>query len=183
MLLVALWLLLGVAVLLVSWTGGYNSQGELTIETCDTRQEGWFRQLRCDGELVAEPGAEPVPSIAVGSVTAFEEAEPKPGSVVEVFYQAGEPSLTYPQRGRSVELARAILGMMPVTILIVGLATWLLGWALTRTLSPFDAVLSHDVAQRFLLRSYGLKWIVVGALWLAADRLLLTRLLGPVGLG
>jgi hypothetical protein len=72
---------------------------------------------------------------------------------------------------------------IPLTILVVGLAAWLLSWSLTRRYVPADGTFDEQVSQRFVFRSYARRWVLVGAAWLVVDRLLVSRLLGPVSLG
>jgi hypothetical protein len=185
----ALWLLLAAATMLWSWTGNYGARGELTVDRCETAERMLSQQLRCRGQLVVEsddPEAAATPATALGGTAAFGRSAPEPGTVIAVYYRAGDPSLVYPERGRSVELARVILGVMPLAILVAGLSAWLLGWWLTRRPSPAEAPGRpgrSPLSARVALRSHGLLWVVVGALWLAADQLLITGLLGPIELG
>jgi hypothetical protein len=182
-LVVSLWLLLQAVTMLYTWSTSYGATGELTVGQCDEIRQGWSRLLRCEGELVVEPGAEPVPSRAVGGVAAFDPGGPDQGAVIEVYYRRGRTDRVFPQRGRSVELARVIIDAIPLTILVVGLAAWLLSWSLTRRYVPADGTFDEQVSQRFVFRSYARRWVLVGAAWLVVDRLLVSRLLGPVSLG
>lgn len=183
---VSLILLLQGLTVLGNWTTTYGGRGGFTVEECQVVSGRLSNQVRCQGRLVPDENPRPLTSEMIGPQAAFGSSAPSPGAVVEVYFQRGDSTKSYPLEGRTTELIRAVVGVIPTVFLVAGTGAWLGGWSLTRHI-PRDEVerspYRHRFPQRFGLRSRGAAWALVGALWWLADRWFVDGLLGSAGLG
>jgi hypothetical protein len=142
--------------------------------------------LECSGVLVPESNPRPLSSTLTGAQAAFGSTAPGAGTVIETYYRVGDTTLAYPLEGRTMVLARIVVGVVPYVFLVGGTAAWLLGCLLTRHIAKEDAELSpfhYRFPQRFGLRPRGTTWALVGLAWLLFDRLAVDQLLGAAVLG
>lgn len=183
---VSLVLLLQGLTVLGNWSTGYGGRGDFTVGECQVDSGRLAKQVRCQGRLIPENNPRPLTSEMIGPRAAFGSSAPSPGDVVEVYFQPGDSTKSYPLEGRTTELIRAVVGVIPIVFLVVGTGAWLSGWLLTRHIPRDDAERSphrYRFPQRFGLRPRGAAWAVVGALWWLADRWFVDELLGSAGLG
>ncbi len=177
-------LLRGVGVL-GSWTEIYGTGGRFVVDECTTGDGRFGTRAECAGALFFE-GGDGVSSILVGPKASFGSAMPQTGAEIAAYYRAGSPGRSFPLEARPTELARVIVGLVPLIFVAGGLGCWLVGWALTRRISVADADRNpflFPVPSRFALRPRGVRWALVGLSWFTFDRFLVGDLLGTVGLG
>ena len=177
-------LLRGVGVL-GSWSEIYGPSGRFVVDECATGTERFAARAACSGELFIDEGSG-VASLMIGPKASFGSAMPQSGAEVDAYYQAGSPGRSFPLEARPTELARVIVGLVPLVFVVGGLASWLVGWALTRRINIDEAQrnpFSFALPSRFALRPRGLRWASVGLAWFAFDQLLVGDLLGTAGLG
>ncbi|MDH3684306.1 MAG: hypothetical protein OEV40_30660, partial [Acidimicrobiia bacterium] len=170
---------------LATWTEVYGPTGGFTVEECSTEPNRLGARIECGGSL--EPAANPQPtsSVLVGPKSAFGSILPSSGDVIEAYHRVGDTSRSFPVEGRSIELARAMIGVVPLVFIAGGLACWLLGWLLTHGASREDRERCPDHYRwpaRFVLRPRGAMWAAVGLVWLVFDRYAVGDLLGSAGL-
>ncbi|MGI9614767.1 MAG: hypothetical protein ACR2QO_17785 [Acidimicrobiales bacterium] len=177
-------LLEGVGVL-GSWTEIYGPSGQFVVEECAVSAGRLATRAECAGDLILDSG-DGVASTMVGPKAAFGSSMPAAGTEVSAYYRAGDPSLSFPLEAQPTELARVIVGLVPVFFVACGITCWLVGWVLTRKATSEDLRLdpTGDLwPARFTLRSRGVAWALVGFAWLGFDRFLVGDLLGTAGLG
>lgn len=177
-------LLRGVGVL-GSWTEIYGPAGRFVVDECATASGRLATRAECSGALLIDDG-DGVRSLMVGPKASFGSAMPQSGSEVDAYYRAGSPSRSFPLEARPTELARVIVGLVPLIFIVGGLGCWLIGWVLTRKISADEAQRNpfrFALPSRFALRPRGLRWAIVGLAWFAFDQFLVSDLLGTAGLG
>lgn len=170
---------------LTSWNEVYGPKGAYTVDACETEASRLGSRIVCSGSLEPEGSTEPVDSTLIGPKSAFGSTPPRSGQVIEVYYRSGDATTTYPVEGRSIELARAMIAVVPLLFVAGGLGCWLLGWLLTHGASREDRERRPDHYRwpaRFVLRSRGAMWALVGLAWLLVDRYAIDDLLGSAGL-
>lgn len=169
-----------------NWTTILSDRGTFTVSGCVTSRELVFDSVECTGELVPDDGGPTRSVVLVGPLSAVGSSPPPAGTEIEVYANPGVRWRVYPIGGRSTELARVVIGMVPKVFLVGGFGAWLLGWLLTCRIDPAVARTMPDrvrFPQRFSLRSGGRAWILVGAVLSMGDRYFLDDLLGTAGLG
>ena len=183
-LVVALVLLLRGLGVLGSWSEIYGPSGRFVVEECAATPGRLSARAECDGTLLLGD-VDPVPSTLVGPEASFGADLPQAGAEVEVYHRAGDVSRSFPVAGRPTELARVIVGLIPLFFVVGGLGCWLVGWMLTRGFDPDGTARSRREpwSARFALRPRGITWATVGFAWLLVDRLVVGELLGTAGLG
>ncbi len=160
----------------------YGAEGRFVVESCSAVE----RQIVCEGLLTPEGQLESVGSTMVGPRSTFGSETPRRGAEIEAYYRVVEPAQSFPERGRGAELARLFLGIIPLLFLVGGLASWLVGWLLTKGIPRAEAERTADhyrFPARFVLRPRGLLWACVGFVWYVADAKFVDQLLGSAGLG
>ncbi len=167
------------------WTTTFGERGRFVATACAEEPLRLASRVTCDGAFTGATATEGAPAVLVGPGAAFGPDTPVGGARIEAYHRVGEPSVVYPEQGRSAELARLLLGTLDGLFLVGGAGTWLLGWALTRNI-PAEEAERHPYRHRFPLR-FGLRrraarWLGMGALLWIGDRFLLDDLLGTVGL-
>ena len=178
-------MLLQAITVLSGWSTVYDGRGQFTVESCSVEPGRMTGTLECSGLLVRQTNPEPVSSTLFGSQAAFGSTTPDSGTVVETYYRLGDTTRAYPVDGRTVMLARILIGLVPHLFLIGGSALWLLGCLLTGNVAKEDAELGpfgSRFPQQFGLRARGRMWIVVGLLWWLFDRMAVDQLLGTAPL-
>ena len=171
---------------LTTWSTEYGQQAVFTVERCETTKRLIFSSVECEGSLNPVDGGEPRPSTLRGAPSAFGSTIPSAGATVPAYHRLGEASASYPWDGRSTEFARAVMAVVPRLFLVVGTAAWLAGWLLTHAINAQEAERSpfrFRFPHRFLLKPSGVRWVVVGLIWLAIDLFVVDDLLGTVGVG
>lgn len=184
--LVSIFLLVDGLTVLSTWSTGYGGRGAFTVESCSRETGRFSQQIRCSGDIVPEGNQRPITSVLIGPRAAFGSEIPPSGDVIEAYHGAGDTSRAFPLEGRTTELIRAIVGIVPIVFLFGGTATWLLGWFMTRNIPREEGERMpdrHRFPQRFALRPNGATWALVGALWWMGDRWFIDDLLGTAGLG
>jgi hypothetical protein len=179
-----LFLLQGVG-LLGSWNEIYGPTGRFVVDGCESISGRIGARAQCRGALFLEDG-DGLPSSLVGPRASFGSAIPESGAELSVYYRAGDPSVTYPSDARPTELARVIVGLVPLFFIATGLACWLLGWVLTRGVARGEGDRHPDDYSwpaRFVLQPRGAMWAFVGFAWLLLDRFVIGDMLGSAGLG
>jgi hypothetical protein len=169
---------------LTAWPALYGERGAFTVEECTTSRPVVFTTIECPGQLVPEAATDGRSSTLRGPLAAIGSTVPGGGTVIEVYYRRGEPTVVYPVEGRPTELARLVIGVVPLVFLVGGAGAWLAGWLLTHSISRDDAERSpfrYRFPQRFSLRPAARVWILVGAGSWLLDRYLVDDLLGTVG--
>jgi len=168
------------------WSTLYNERAGFVVESCAGQTGIVLDSVHCEGELLPESAPAAVRSTMNGTAAAFGVDVPRRGQRIEVYYRADDTSVAYPLEGRATELARFIIGLIPLLFIAGGTAGWLLGWAMTRRVAPEEAEAApwrFAFPQRFALQGATVKWILVGLTWLLIDRWFIDKILGTVGIG
>lgn len=168
-----------------SFAETYAPEGTFEVAQCVERSGRIGSTVVCEGRLVPAGNPQPVTTELVGPVSAFGSETPRSGEAIAAYYRAGDTSRVYPVETRSIEHIRAIVALLPLVLLVVGLTMWMIGWILTRNTDPRAAERSPRRVWwpvRFDLRTRASRWILVGVVWFAVDRLLVDDLLGTAGL-
>ncbi len=169
---------------LQSWSERFDGRADYQVHSCSARTGLGADQWICNGVLTSDdPSPERRPHL-ITSLGAASSHRPYVGQPIEVFYAPDDPVMVYPVDQRLNELTALYLSLLPRILLLGGSALWLLGWALTRGLDPEDFV-SRDAVRlpgRFTWRARGVTWILVGVVALALNHLLITRVIGSLGI-
>ena len=181
----ALVLLLQAVSVLHGWSTLYGPQGRFRVDQCLAYPGYISDRVECGGVFISSDGSERT-STMVGPLGSFGSKPPPAGATVAVYHRIGVTDQAFPSEGRMTELARLIIGTVPLLFIVGGAGGWLAGWFLTsHTRSdesgrdPFDYVFP----QRFGLQRGGVFWLIVGFGWWLVDRLFVDQLLGTAGLG
>ncbi|MGF1598499.1 MAG: hypothetical protein ACFCVK_16475 [Acidimicrobiales bacterium] len=167
------------------WTSTFAGHGEFSVSSCAVEPGLAADRVRCRGELAIVDGETAVVSTLIGPRSAFGSTVPDDGDVIEAYHRVGEPGVAYPMAARTIELARSLVSVLPLSFVLIGSAAWLAGWLATRGLDRDDGVrrpYRYTFPQRFGLRPRGVLWLTVGLTLVAGDELVLDGLLGSSGL-
>ena len=178
------------AAAVANWGQTYAGRGEATVDSCRASGARWSNQLRCEGVVEIAGGesdrSETVPTLVVGPSASFGASTPAAGDRIRVYHEVGRPERTFPRSARTIELVRAVAGLVPLALMVTGLVFWCAGWALTRRVDRAAlerAGMGVWFPARLDLQPRGLLWFGIGLLWWVVDRRIVSSALGVAGLG
>ncbi|MCP3988994.1 MAG: hypothetical protein GY724_07965 [Actinomycetia bacterium] len=167
------------------WSTLYGSEGSFTVKECAVYPGRFSDHVECSGTFTPTDGSARTSTMA-GPLGAIGSVTPRAGATVAAYHRVGITSTVYPLEGRTTELARLILGVVPLVFVVGGMGTWLVGWLLTNHITSNEAApdpFSFTFPQRFAMRRGGATWLGVGIIWLLLDLFFVDQLLGTAGLG
>ncbi len=170
--------------MIVGWTAEYDGVGNFVVEGCAEDAGLGADQWRCSGTLYADDASDPLPSTLVTSSGALVSDRPFVGEQFNVFFKPEQVGSVFPEADRLNELTRLYLSLLTQLLLLFGAAIWLAGWFSTRDLDAGDESLRETIRfpQRFQWRSRGATWMVFGLLTTVANYVLVTKIIGSLGI-